>query len=85
MRNLGVERLTFHFHRNPLCVARLKRAVGNRDLITIVGSFVTFKQGKHWKLLGFFYDSSSSELRHTVPRDRFSLLIGSKVVAYQKG
>ena len=50
-----VERLTFHSQESGYSVARLK-AAGNRDLITIVGSFANIQAGQTLKLLGFWRD-----------------------------
>jgi exodeoxyribonuclease V alpha subunit len=46
-----VERLTYHSQESGYSVARLK-AVGNRDLITIVGSFANLQAGQTLKLVG---------------------------------
>ena len=46
-----VERLTYHSPESGYSVARLK-AVGNRDLITIVGSFANLQAGQTLKLVG---------------------------------
>lgn len=48
-----VERLTYHSQESGYSVARLK-AVGNRDLITIVGSFANLQAGQTLKLSGFW-------------------------------
>lgn len=46
-----VERLTYHSQESGYSVARLK-AVGNRDLITIVGSFANLQAGQTLLLTG---------------------------------
>lgn len=48
-----VERLTYHSQESGYSVARIK-AVGNRDLITIVGSFANLQAGQTLKLVGFW-------------------------------
>ena len=50
-----VERLTFHSSESGYSVARLK-ATGERDLITIVGSFANIQAGQTLKLLGYWRD-----------------------------
>lgn len=50
-----VERLTFHSPESGYSVARLK-APGERDLITIVGSFANIQAGQTLKLTGFWRD-----------------------------
>lgn len=48
-----VERLTYHSEESGYSVARLK-ASGNRELITIVGSFANIQAGQTLKLVGFW-------------------------------
>ncbi len=48
-----VERLTYHSPESGYSVARLK-ALGERDLITIVGSFPNLQAGQTLKLVGFW-------------------------------
>ena len=50
-----VERLTFHSPESGYSVARLK-ATGDKDLITIVGSFPNIQPGQTLKLTGFWRD-----------------------------
>lgn len=50
-----VERLTFHSSESGYSVARLK-APGNKDLITIVGSFPNIQPGQTLKLTGCWRD-----------------------------
>lgn len=48
-----VERLTYHSQESGYSVARLK-AAGERDLITIIGSFANIQPGQTLKLFGFW-------------------------------
>jgi len=48
-----VERLTYHSQESGYSVARLK-AAGERDLITIIGSFANIQPGQTLKLSGFW-------------------------------
>ena len=50
-----MERLTFHSPESGYSVARLK-SPGERDLITIVGSFANIQAGQTLKLLGYWRD-----------------------------
>ena len=60
-----VERLTFHSPDSGYSVARLK-ATGERDLITIVGSFANIQAGQTLKLLGFWRDHPKFGAQFTV-------------------
>lgn len=48
-----VERLTYHSSESGYSVARLK-SPGERDLITIIGSFANLQPGQTLKLFGFW-------------------------------
>ena len=48
-----VERLTYHSQDSGYSVARLK-APGERDLISIIGSFANIQPGQTLKLFGFW-------------------------------
>jgi len=50
-----VERLTYHSSESGYSVARLK-APGDRDLVTIVGSFPNIQPGQTLQLTGFWKD-----------------------------
>ena len=48
-----VERLTYYSQESGYSVARLKVS-GERDLLTIIGSFANIQPGQTLKLLGFW-------------------------------
>lgn len=50
-----VERLTYHSPESGYSVARLK-SPGERDLITIIGSFANLQPGQTLKLFGFWHN-----------------------------
>jgi len=64
-----VERLTYHSSESGYSVARLK-APGDRDLVTIVGSFPNIQPGQTLQLTGFWKDHPKFGPQFTVTQYR---------------
>ena len=74
-----VERLTYHSQESGYSVARLK-AVGNKDLITIVGSFANLQAGQTLKLVGTWreHPKYGAQFQVTQYRTHLTSIIGMK-------